>query len=435
MAKTPPEELVSESKEELVTFLRNGEINERRLSESLDYSGLDIDSFDRIKEVHFVLSEPVLSFVRELPGRIRRIKKESRRSSNVTHGRVEGKVDWGRTTKLRNSDNYGDRSVFACETPSYEYDIPENLVLKKVLGIVYEIVTRELESVEYDWRTKTWGEELITEMKDIFDKNVHVNRIRRHGKIDLRARDLDAARKSRNPLYYEAYELYDRYERLMGDELGEDVERLLLETLVEPRRVSTLFELFAVFKIVENLRNEYPVSLRVIEPGSEEIARMESEERVVKVFHDKQGDLNFYVPVDRIGDIENEYLRRYKQVIEEHRQLLGEFLGKGVNESLYQGRPDIVVEVFERDDGLRLDSVLLGEVKYTESEATFSQGLKELLEYMKYARMDDTHLDEMGCDLSGLIVTDGVDASGQKNSVRSIDTDDLLRGVDGLLGG
>ena len=423
--------MVQESKEELSTFLQSGKINERALSESLDFSGLDIDDFDRLKQIHFVLSKPVLDFVRELPNRVRRIKKESRRAKTVTHGRVEGKIDWSETTKLRNSDNYGDNTVFACETPSYEYDIPENLVLKKVLGIIYDVVTKELESVDYSWRTQGWKEDRIRDIRDVFDKNVHVNRITDYGEIDLRPRDLDAARKSRNPLYYRSYELYEKYERLMSNNLEDDIERLLRETLVEPKEVSTLFELFAVFKIIKGLSEKNPLSLQVIEPGSDEIARMESGNRTVKVFHDEQGSLDFFVSVDDIGEVENEHFKRHKQVLENHKSLYKEFTGGETSQSLSQGFPDIIIEVYENGTDEELDKVLLGEVKYTDKLPTFSKGLKQLIEYMKYARLEDsdTYLDESGCKISGLVVTDGLEISGYEENIRCINTGNLIEGL------
>jgi len=125
-SRTPPDELVAETASEFVTFLRKGNINERQISERIDFGGLEIDDFRRLKRVHFVLSDPVIKFVEQLPQRIRQIKKETQRSQKVTRGEVEGRIDWGATTKFRNSQSYGDNTLFVCNTPYAEYDTPEN---------------------------------------------------------------------------------------------------------------------------------------------------------------------------------------------------------------------------------------------------------------------------------------------------------------------
>ena len=458
MSKTDPDELVKGCKEELVTYLKRGRINESQLGEALDFSGTSIGSFSRVKKVHFVLSDPVLKFVDMLPERVRRINKESSRSSIISHGKIEGKVDWGKTTKLRHSDYYGDSSVFACETASQEYDIPENLVLKKVLGIIYDVVTEEIEGRESTWKVETWGEEKMQDIKSIFDRNVHVNRIRNHHDIELRPRDLSAARKSRSPLYYNAYDLYDMYESLMSNNLEGEAEDILRETLVRPNRVSVLYELFAVFRVIEALQAQErysSLSLQPIERASDEIAVMENEDYRVKVFHDETGNLSFHIPVDEIEDVEeeNEYLRRYVEVLDEHEDLLDRFLDKGSEKSLYQGRPDIIVEILNSQEGV-LEEVILGEVKYTDRELTFSDGLKQLLEYMKYAKPDgnvpvgeqewdeDGFLDDAGCDVSGVLIADGVKAGGQddieeeskERDVKVVDTDGLMGGEMSLFG-
>jgi Cft2 family RNA processing exonuclease len=46
---------------------------------------------------------------------------------------------------------------------------------------------------------------------------------------------------------------------------------------------------------------------------------------------------------------------------------------------------------FHTDDQ-RLVAVLLGEVKYSDAEQTFKQGLEELLTYQRFATQDDEYL-------------------------------------------
>jgi hypothetical protein len=262
----------------------------------------------------------------------------------------------------------------------------------------------------------------------LYSRNVHVNRIRDGSDIKPTARDLTAARTSREPLYTEAYDLYDTYRQLQSGQYDKpSVQSLLRETLVVPERIPRLFELFCVFKLIRVLSESYPrLSLQVIEPGSAEIARLESETYRIEVYHDQQGSLTFHEPVDNIT-AEHPYFRRYQDVLETHADLMKAFLNRGSNKSLYSGRPDIVVEVYEKGSDTRLpQSVLLSEIKYTESEHTFSRGLRELLEYTRFARVGDSYLREMAeVSVGGLLITDGVETQEVGGEIRHLAAEQL----------
>ncbi|GAA0201009.1 hypothetical protein GCM10009000_013950 [Halobacterium noricense] len=76
-----------------------------------------------------------------------------------------------------------------------------------------------------------------------------------------------------------------------------------------------------------------------------------------------------------------------------------------------------------------LTDVIIGEVKYTKSETTFSRGLRELLEYLYFAREADQYLFNnvtQECRISGLLCTDGVATATQSSqSVTHLTTEDL----------
>jgi hypothetical protein len=137
MSRLGETELATYVRDELVTFLRDGTINEQRVTETLDITDLQIENIDRLKRIHFCLSDPVVEYVDELQERIRRIKTANQRERVATRGEVRGKIDWEETLKHRYSDSVGDRSHFTCETPYTEYNIGENLVLKKLLWTIH----------------------------------------------------------------------------------------------------------------------------------------------------------------------------------------------------------------------------------------------------------------------------------------------------------
>ena len=238
------EELVNATSEELGTYLRSGALNTNALTRSLDYEGLDIEDWERIKHIHFCLADDVHDFISALPDRVRRIKTEHQRENIHTQGEVRGSINWSATLRTRSESGYADRSRFVCNTPYTEYDIAENRVLKRLLWQIHRTVTDELQSVEYDWRQKFWTDDQLASFDRLYKQNVHLNRIKDGPAISVSGQDMTTARQSRLPLYTEAYDLYDMFQRLQADTLDADITELLADTLVIPTDTPTLFELF-----------------------------------------------------------------------------------------------------------------------------------------------------------------------------------------------
>lgn len=171
MSKLAVDRLVEEVQDELVTFLQSGTIAEKDVVSTLDFTDLKIDDFARLKRIHFALSDPVVDFVEKLPERIRSIKTANQRERVHTRGEVRGRIDWNRTTKLRHTDSYGDRTLFACESPYVEYNIPENLALKRLLWVVHRTAERELTSFNYGWRRDQWSDEQLRVFRRLYSRN------------------------------------------------------------------------------------------------------------------------------------------------------------------------------------------------------------------------------------------------------------------------
>jgi hypothetical protein len=431
MSKLAAETLIEEVQSELVTFLQSGTIAEHDVVSTLDFTDLEIDEFSRLKRIHFCLSDPVVDFVDQLPDRLRGIKTATQRERVNTKGEIRGSIDWSETTKLRHTESIGDRSVFACESPYVEYDIPENLVLKRLLWVIYRTATQELREFEYEWRRTQWSDEDIRQFERLYNRNIHLNRIRDGDSISLTRRDLTAARTARGALYTEAYDRFDTYDQLQENDFsGQKVQKLLRDTLIVPERLPRLFELFCVFKLIRVLADLYSgLSLQVIEPGASEIAVLAGESRRIEIYHDKQGSLRFREQMDDI-EAETPFFKRYQDVFETHEELLDAFLSRGAEQTLYSGRPDVVVEIYSRDaSDWVLSDILLGEIKYTESDQAFSRGLRELIEYAKFARIGsgkNDYIDEIGSiSVSGLLITDGVETESITGPIRHLTAEQL----------
>ncbi len=416
MSKTSEEVLLEEVQEELTAFLSSGQINEKELARTLSFEELDIKDFERLKEIHFVLSDPVTMFVKQLPDWIRRIKTESYREKKVSKGEIRGRIDWGETYKTRYSQNAKDKSLFVTQNTDIEYNIPENLVLKKVLGIIHRVVTKEIQDLDKDWREELWNKGDIDDLKQVFQKNVNIDRIQDMQDEKLNSKQLQAARNSRREVYRKAYDLYIKYEKIMSNDFSdEDVHELLENTLVKPNDTPTLFELFATFKVIRN-HEEKGLQLQTIEGKDSMIASMENESKKINVFHDSTGTLEF--SMDFPDDPEDEFVKKSKEISDAHKDALQKFTGRGVNEGLYSGRPDIIIEEYSLKEN-ELEKVTIGEVKYTDKESTFSQGLRELLEYIKFGSKGRKDLKNIGVE--GLLIVDNIDLKMQEYQAENIE--------------
>lgn len=427
MSKTPEKDLLKEVQEELTAFLDSGKINEKELARTLSFEELDIEDFERLKEIHFVLSEPVTKFVNKLPDRIRRIKTESYREKQISNGEIRGRIDWGETYKTRYSQNLEDKSLFVTQNPDIEYNIPENLVLKKLLGIIYRVVSTEIQNLDQDWRSEFWSQDEIDQIKRIFQRNVNIDRIKEMEDEELTSKQLEAARNSRREVYREAYDLYINYEKTMNNDFSdEEVQNLLKNTLIKPSDRPTLFELFATFKVIRRYESGEDLQLKIIDSENKEIASLKDESKEILVHHDSTGSLDFNM--DFPENPKDDFVKKSKKVSDHHSDALEEFVGRNSNEGLYAGRPDIVIEEYNLENGKELEKVVIGEVKYTDKESTLSQGLRELLEYLNFGEYRDDELRKF--DLEGMIVVDNINFEEKDYSeaeIKALNSKDLIQ--------
>ncbi len=414
MSKTSQKELVESVADDMVSFLKNGEINPDFVENNLEFKGIDrIQDLESILRIHFVLSEEVVEFLKKLPERVRRIKTESKKQSITRKGEIRGRIKWSETVVQQKSQN--DRSIFVCQNPSKNYNVSENLVLKKLLSVIYVVLEKDLEKPlekDYRWLKRLREEkDKVVYLKNIYTRNVHVNRIKDPGEYDVNERDISIAENSRKELYKEAARLLIKYRKLMeGDYDEKELEELLNETLILPGEAYTLFELYSVFKYLRKLEKKFEI--QPIVSGSSQVAKFEGDGKKVLVYHDSTGDMSFFEGLKNFEEnfereeVESKYLKRFGESTLKHAGLVKKLLGKDSN-SLYSGRPDILVEYYEGDD---LDKLAIGEVKYSAGEQTFSKGLKELIQYLYFACEDKGYivdLNEEDSDVEGLLFVDG----------------------------
>lgn len=396
--KTSPEQLIDEIAPDLNTFLRSGNLyNLTSFTKKIE-PNLNINDIRKLLRIHFILTNcednndiGVIDFVEHLSERVRRIKTIIKRETEELIGEVKGRIRWEDTLTRRLNRNPKDNTLFICDRGERDYDIPENLVLKRLLQIIHSIIYDDLSLAfenEYDW-LKQWskGPGLKNTLTNIFFRNVYLRRI---DLINVRVteRMIYKASCSRLPLYREAASLLSRYNRLMNYDLDDaEAKDLLKNTFIQPEATSVLFELYWVIKIIKQF-DPRAVTFELLEPGSKVVAEWHDSEYRYRVFHDSTGSFQFSENTEGLNDSlvdQDNYFGRELKVLRELEKMVG------TSQNLWGGRPDIIVEKYDKAN--QLESVFIGEVKYTEDTSYAIQGLKELMEYMALIRADGTYFE------------------------------------------
>jgi hypothetical protein len=416
MAKTPHDELLTAVADDFHTYLRRGVRCERVIDSA--HPDLDIDDIQTLLRIHFVLTEAsdddtdsvgVVDFVRTLETRIRRMKTTTSRETTERRGEVRGHIDWQQTTKARSRSGRLDEPIFVSNQPQEHYDIDENLVLKRLLSVIYDIIHTDLEHAlanpdRYGWLdvwTDTNAETLesTAEMFDrVFERNIYLQRIDEAS--DITDRTIEAVKRSRSQFYQQAAILLDRYRQLVRQDLDSDVARdILNHTLIAPDETDVLFELYWLFQILGAYDG---VQYRVLTDSRDNpnlIASWESNGKRYEMYHDATGQhVSFNESLDTDSVEPDGYLYRMNEVLNKWQTLSARLLDRGSQNSLWGGRPDILLEQSTQDsDGeWNLKQVFIGEVKYTQDTDYAAAGLRELLEYMalaKHSGRDDDYVE------------------------------------------
>ncbi|MDB2283259.1 hypothetical protein PM030_15420 [Halorubrum ezzemoulense] len=414
MAKTTEETLVQEIADDFQTYLRKGVRFDRVIGSA--HADLDIDDIETLLRIHFVLTDAdadgsevgVLDFMRQLEDRIRQMKTTTTPESFQYRGEIRGQIDWQGTVKTRARTGRLDEPVFVCTQPEEHYNIDENLVLKRLLTVIHDIVTNDLEyalenPAGYDWLNgwvdpnnsgSSQAVESAAEMLDrIYEENIYLQRIS-VAEADITDRTIESVKRSRSQFYQDAAILLDRYRQLMNHELNStEAREVLNHTLIAPANTDTLFELYWVFRILEAYDD---VEYRVLTDSRDSpstIATWRQDDSRCVLSHDATGKgLSFN---ESIGDEEikpDGYLYRIKEVLSRWQAISEDLLDRGGSDSLWGGRPDIVLEQYHETEAgdEKLEQVFLGEVKYTQNTDYVATGLRELLEYMAFVKQAQT---------------------------------------------
>ena len=440
--------LLDQLTDDILAYVMHGAFPERELARSLKSDQLDerFEEYELLLDLHFVLLPEVVAFVEQLPKRIRSIRTETQSVSRVRRGTVDGKINWGETIKHRYSQNPRDSSLFVCDNRTLDYDTGENLVLKRVLAVVHSTL-READTYlqqNYDWVESRWNEQLVDQLKRIFERNVHVRRIREPKAYEPTDRMVTEAANSRQALYRDAASILQTHQRLHEGH-PEAIRRLLDKTAITPDDEDTLFELFVLFRFVATLEelSEESATFNTIRSGRQEVARIEGDTELV-LYHDSSApdrDLSFLA----YPDGESDELSRTEKVQTTARSVANQYF-TDQEFTNHTGRPDLIVlEINPSESDGR--EYFITEVKNSTRTDTIRQGIKETLEYLAFLRVDDDFVFDgesnesyFGNGSNGLLVIqdiqdETVDLDGQTESaIKILQASELENKLQQLLG-
>lgn len=404
-------ELVEGLTDDIISYVMYGEFPQDQLAAELKHDSLDdrFKDYELLMDLHFILRPEVVDFIRELPHSIRNIKTQTRNVSNKSRGEIDGRINWASTVKTRYSGNPGDNSIFVTESRTEHYDIDENIVLKKLLSLIYHTLqeSKEYLKEEYEWVNERWNSELIDEMERIFERDVHVRRIKDPESYEPTDRMIETAQSSRQKIYRKASELLeDRRKIFDGDKQA--LTELLQETAITPDDEETLLELYVLFSFIseiETIESEN-FSLDTIETGTQRVATLEGKEKEIAVYHDSSAkkEMGIEFKFNPKKDVEDRDYSRPEKVELKSREIIEDYFKKNTVNTT--GRPDVIlVEIVDKESEDR--DYFITEVKNSTNEKTVRRGIKEALEYLAFLRTDEDFVysdDVFGGDKSGLVV-------------------------------
>ena len=388
------EELIDGLTEDILAYVMNGGFPQRELADSLKFDALDerFEDYELLLDLHFILKPEVVEFVESLSKRLRSIRTETKTVAKTQRGGIDGHINWGSTVKTRYATNPRDRSLFVTENRSEDYDIPENLVLKKLLAVIYTTLRDAAEYLKgnYEWVANSWQQnrELIDEVQRVVDRNVHVRRIRDPESYEPTERMLTTAEHARQEIYRDAAALLRTRQQLHNGH-PDELRDLLNETAITPDDQARLFELYVLFRVIstlETLQDTQPF-FQTIKSGRQEVARIDGDQEVV-VYHDTSASdrgLSFHTE----SDPDDRTLTRAEQVQKTARSVASKYFDKEFQN--HTGRPDVIVLEVKTAEPLQYE-YLIAEVKHSTREETIRTGIKETLEYLAFLRVNEEYV-------------------------------------------
>lgn len=413
--KRSAEELIEGISDFLVIYLKSGKV---QLNSFIKKTDLQISQLEQLLQIHFLLKDEVKQFVRELPVLIRKFKTSTTVRQDTYHGQIKGQINWSKTINSRLTRNAMDYTIFSVNEKNREYAVKENLVLLEVTQTLYTILFKKIDSEYY--KKYTWFQDW-NELKHIvhhmLTKNIYLSRVQTDQTKVTDRMILDTL-KHRNPLYRKAASILQQYRKVLAGEIDQqEVQQLLRETFVYPQEEDVLFELYWVVQLIEyNTKN---AQLQIMDGRNNLVANWNDETYLYKVYHDSTGSkqIKFNVLTKEVSLHEHPFITRKLNSMTKVEKLAKDLFCHSFDTSIYwSGRPDIIVEIYEKDTNV-LKNVVIGEVKHTTRIEYAITGLRELVDYVTFVKDKNSKYMDQSDEIMvrGMLFTDKINMNQTNN--------------------
>lgn len=379
--------IVKEVSEFLHTYLKTGYVQFDSFSRKIHH---EINKFEQLFILRFLLHEETKKFVDQLPSLIRSFKTVTTMKRQTNIAEVRGSIDWPETIRTRLNKKATDKLTFITNENIRSYDTSENIILKKLLMILY----REL--YENDYVRRFYEIEWFNDWKErrrnidrILRNNIYIQRV---SEIHVTNRMMYDTTKHRNPLYRNAAHLLIRYNEFMSGEVDQsELEQLLRETFILPKEEDVLFELYWIIQIIKH--NTDQSTLYLIDGTKNLVATWETGSYHYSIYHDSTGpeELSFTTFSHELKDSNDLYVQRIYESFQLANEYGKQFFNRSSSHIFRQGRPDIIVAIRHKETQ-QLEKIIIGEVKYTDRTNYAITGLRELLDYIHLVKYQNTYM-------------------------------------------
>ena len=375
------EEVLEEISGFLHGYLKAGKV---RLNSFISKVNTNISNIEQLLTIRFLLRNETKEFVRKLPTLLKRFKTTTFLENETYYGEVRGQIDWSQTLKKRVEHNPKDKTVFSINESIRSYNTPENLLLKELLGILYKVLFKD--NYIKGFENREWfmeWQELKNHVFHVYKKNIYLQRVDAFSVSD---RIIEKTLSHRNKLYRNAARLLAFYRKLMNGKFSEqDIKNVLQETLIAPDNIDVLFELYWIIQLIK--KNTDVSQLHFMDGSHNLVASWDTDSHLYKLYHDStgSGEVKFSISSNEISESNNVYLKRKYQSFTSANELANEFFGRKTSNFLWQGRPDFLLEVYNKQTS-RIVKLIIGEVKNTSRVDYAITGLEELLDYLHFVK-------------------------------------------------
>lgn len=382
----------------LYGYLKEGTVHIDSFIRKTDVS---INRLQDLLKLRFIKNERTIAFMKSLEDELYSIKSTTSSNMQESYYEVRGEILWQETLYSRFQTNPKDRYRFITKETERTFNTDENLVLKELLGKLYMYCFEDQFLSAFKFRP--WYDEVMVTRRNVkiaLFHNVYISRIERGNISD---RIIAKVKLHRKGIYREAGHLLSFIRKIeRGDFTSNELLEVLHEFFIIPTNEDVLFELYWIVQILKQQSN---VTYYLMNGTNSEVASWKEDEFDVHLYHNSTGSslVQFNIHSDELANSANAYLIHEMQSFYQYNEMAKSFFNLDKSLNYWRGRPDLLIEKINRQTN-ELSSVVIGEIKNTQSIGYASQGLMELIEYIHLAKdKSGKYLKDTDIQIQGLL--------------------------------